>query len=861
MITLQQALHNPFLPGRHRKRWAFPPPSPVFILPTCPPDKEENGSGSTWDGLYDALAVCGRQVSVSSQCESGLGIWLGTEAPAVLSHSASAVLALSTTQTDQPPQLWVSTAQTDRTGSPHGPDRPDWVSPRPRQTGLGEKAEGGGLAHSGPRREGGGRRIGSLRAQERRRMEGGIGSLRAQERRRSEEDWLTPGPGEKAEGGGLAHSGPRREGGGRRIERPCYSKINRVRKDMYNDTANGPGDKHPLELPEALGPIIHLQEKLFVPLKEYPDPRGVSQHQSEEQGVGKEFLSVPPAGPLRLPSSDNAIKNETRMSLGRNRGGGKGVHILNRGGGKGVHILNRGGGKGMRYWVTKDRTGGHVPPHALPSHHPRTNYNFVGRILGPRGLTAKQLEAETGCKIMVRGKSSMRDRKKSVFRFPSLNLLVFSQTSLETEGRGGGGLAQPASGWSSGATGRGGVGRVGGLHMRLTAMQHLITERAKSPQNLQTAECGKEQYHGNGSLSAEEAGDRQHAISTLAWRGVLEEQNRGKPNWEHLNEELHVLITVEDTQTRSEMKMKRALEEVKKLLVPAEAWTAQPQCPVARGEQTGRTAAPPDPLSGSEVEGVLTRGNWAKAQQAKPPPFRKRLQTWLTDRATLGKGYPGEGPALCPLPLDPIIILLVLVVYLSAHPCALLIDLAEGEDNLKKMQLMELAILNGTYRDTNIKTPAAAAAQGPRLMQAPQGQLMAPHQQMRPPTPAGPPIMNIIRQPQMQGMLPNGTPTLVPPSPEGGILYASPYDYPYALAPTSLLEYPIDHSGVLGKRPWGLGGGPFSPGQEGSLFYPGFLDAASMSHGQDLLKGAMATKVRRYDSRVHPYQRTVTADR
>lgn len=48
-----------------------------------------------------------------------------------------------------------------------------------------------------------------------------------------------------------------------------------------------------------------------------------------------------------------------------------------------------------------------------------------------------------------------------------------------------------------------------------------------------------------------------------------EEQNRGKPNWEHLNEELHVLITVEDTQTRAEIKMRRAVEEVKKLLVPA----------------------------------------------------------------------------------------------------------------------------------------------------------------------------------------------------------------------------------------------------------------------------------------------------
>ena len=39
-------------------------------------------------------------------------------------------------------------------------------------------------------------------------------------------------------------------------------------------------------------------------------------------------------------------------------------------------------------------------------------FNFVGRILGPRGLTAKQLEQETGCKVMVRGKGSMRDKKK-----------------------------------------------------------------------------------------------------------------------------------------------------------------------------------------------------------------------------------------------------------------------------------------------------------------------------------------------------------------------------------------------------------------------------------------------------------------
>ncbi|GMR59747.1 hypothetical protein PMAYCL1PPCAC_29942 [Pristionchus mayeri] len=87
-------------------------------------------------------------------------------------------------------------------------------------------------------------------------------------------------------------------------------------------------------------------------------------------------------------------------------------------------------------------------------------YNFVGRILGPRGMTAKQLEQETGCKIMVRGKGSMRDKRK-------------------------------------------------------------------------------------------------------------EEANRGKPNWEHLDDELHVLIQCEDSANRAAVKMQVAAEHVKKLLIPA----------------------------------------------------------------------------------------------------------------------------------------------------------------------------------------------------------------------------------------------------------------------------------------------------
>uniref|UniRef100_H3B723 QKI, KH domain containing RNA binding n=1 Tax=Latimeria chalumnae TaxID=7897 RepID=H3B723_LATCH len=252
---------------------------------------------------------------------------------------------------------------------------------------------------------------------------------------------------------------------------------------MYNDTLNGSTEKKSAELPDAAGPIVQLQEKLYVPVKEYPD------------------------------------------------------------------------------------------------------FNFVGRILGPRGLTAKQLEAETGCKIMVRGKGSMRDKKK-------------------------------------------------------------------------------------------------------------EEQNRGKPNWEHLNEDLHVLITVEDAQNRAEIKLKRAVEEVKKLLVPA----------------------------------------------------------------------------------------------------------AEGEDSLKKMQLMELAILNGTYRDANIKSPTA---QAPRIITGPAPVL--PPATLRTPTPAGPTIMPLIRQIQTATVMPNGTPhptAIVPPAPEAGLIY-TPYEYPYTLAPaTSILEYPIEHSGVLDAGFW-----------------------------------------------------------
>lgn len=55
-----------------------------------------------------------------------------------------------------------------------------------------------------------------------------------------------------------------------------FQEIGRVRKDMYNDTLNGGmfNGRDMEELPEAIGPVAQLQEKLYVPVKEYPDVSG-----------------------------------------------------------------------------------------------------------------------------------------------------------------------------------------------------------------------------------------------------------------------------------------------------------------------------------------------------------------------------------------------------------------------------------------------------------------------------------------------------------------------------------------------------------------------------------------------------------
>ncbi|CAG2212243.1 QKI [Mytilus edulis] len=271
--------------------------------------------------------------------------------------------------------------------------------------------------------------------------------------------------------------------------------------------------------------------------------------------------------------------------------------------------------------------------------HPE--FNFVGRILGPRGMTAKELEQYTGCKIMVRGKGSMRDKKK-------------------------------------------------------------------------------------------------------------EDQNKGKPNWEHLNDELHVLLTVEDTANRAEAKLKKAVEEVKKLLVPA-----------------------------PEGEDDL-----------------KKMQ--LMELAILNGTYRDQAKAMIPtLTLDGRMIL----TSPMGNPFAAL----NGQDPTKMNGQVDggmllssqfgnpFAALNGGFTD-----PSKMNGHEAHRMIATTSPLTGVQQTMRSPGPAGAPL---ILAPRMQniptssaGLIGGPPPPLVSPTDASGAasLIYNPYsDFPYGYSPAaSIIEYP-----------------------------------------------------------------------
>ena len=50
-------------------------------------------------------------------------------------------------------------------------------------------------------------------------------------------------------------------------------------------------------------------------------------------------------------------------------------------------------------------------------------FNFIGRLLGPRGHSLKRVEATTGCRVFIRGKGSIEDPVK-VNKFSHIHKLI-----------------------------------------------------------------------------------------------------------------------------------------------------------------------------------------------------------------------------------------------------------------------------------------------------------------------------------------------------------------------------------------------------------------------------------------------------
>ncbi len=89
----------------------------------------------------------------------------------------------------------------------------------------------------------------------------------------------------------------------------------------------------------------------------------------------------------------------------------------------------------IKFQNTKKSTKLFVPIKEYPG------YPFIGLILGPRGNTQKKLERETGTKVVIRGKGSVKDGKKGKSEDPSededLHVLITGDTQEQVREREG----------------------------------------------------------------------------------------------------------------------------------------------------------------------------------------------------------------------------------------------------------------------------------------------------------------------------------------------------------------------------------------------------------------------------------------
>ncbi|RLN05360.1 KH domain-containing protein [Panicum miliaceum] len=68
-----------------------------------------------------------------------------------------------------------------------------------------------------------------------------------------------------------------------------------------------------------------------------------------------------------------------------------------------------------RNWLSPQGNSGFIVKKAMRMDIPvdkYPNFNFVGRLLGPRGNSLKRVEANTDCRVLIRGRGSIKDASK-----------------------------------------------------------------------------------------------------------------------------------------------------------------------------------------------------------------------------------------------------------------------------------------------------------------------------------------------------------------------------------------------------------------------------------------------------------------
>ncbi|XP_048439432.1 KH domain-containing protein At3g08620 isoform X1 [Pyrus x bretschneideri] len=118
------------------------------------------------------------------------------------------------------------------------------------------------------------------------------------------------------------------------------------------------------------------------------------------QGFG-DFDRMRHRSPSPMASS-NLISNVT----GTGMGGWNGLPPERLGGPHGMTMDWQGAPASPSSYTVKRILRLEIPVDTYP------NFNFVGRLLGPRGNSLKRVEATTGCRVYIRGKGSIKDPDK-----------------------------------------------------------------------------------------------------------------------------------------------------------------------------------------------------------------------------------------------------------------------------------------------------------------------------------------------------------------------------------------------------------------------------------------------------------------